>query len=330
MLNFNNIELEFAFETIRKATLLVKQVQAEMVTPAMTKDDRSPVTIGDLAAQALVGKMISLSFPGIPLVAEEDSSALRKPEGKETLDQVTHFVKHFVAEADPAAVCDWIDYGQSTPGDRFWTLDPIDGTKGYLRGDQYAVALALVVNGRVQVGVLGCPNLSDGCRPEINGLGSLVVAAREYGTWRTSLTAPGAFERMLVSDRHDPTQMRILRSYEGDHTNVTQTDQLAQKLNVQAEPVLMDSQAKYAVLASGEGDLIIRLLSPAKPNYREMIWDQAAGSLIVEEAGGRITDLTGKPLDFTTGRNLTNNRGILASNGFLHLPVIKALEEIKA
>jgi 3'(2'), 5'-bisphosphate nucleotidase len=92
----------------------------------------------------------------------------------------------------------------------------------------------------------------------------------------------------------------------------------------------MDSQAKYAVLAAGKGDLMLRLLSSAKPDYREKIWDQAAGSLILEEAGGCITDLHGRPLDFTTGRSLIHNRGILASNNLLHPIALQALQTIGA
>ena len=85
----------------------------------------------------------------------------------------------------------------------------------------------------------------------------------------------------------------------------------------------MDSQAKYAVLAAGEGDVLLRLLSPSRPDYREKIWDQAAGSIVIEEAGGRITDLDGKPLDFSHGRTLAKNRGIVATNGHLHDAVLE-------
>jgi 3'(2'), 5'-bisphosphate nucleotidase len=121
-----------------------------------------------------------------------------------------------------------------------------------------------------------------------------------------------------------------LRSFESGHTNVSQIDQVADALGVKVEPVRMDSQAKYAVLAAGHGELYLRLLSPKKPDYREKIWDQAAGSLIVEEAGGWVTDLDGKPLDFTAGRTLTNNRGILASNGHLHPQALQALRAVSA
>jgi 3'(2'), 5'-bisphosphate nucleotidase len=101
-------------------------------------------------------------------------------------------------------------------------------------------------------------------------------------------------------------------------------------LGIAAKPVRMDSQAKYAVLATGRGELYLRLLSPQKPNYREKIWDQAAGSLIVEEAGGKVTDLHGIPLDFTAGKTLAKNHGILASNQYLHDAAINALHTIGA
>ena len=61
---------------------------------------------------------------------------------------------------DADEVCRWIDHGGGSQySERFWTLDPIDGTKGFLRGEQYAVALALIVEGRIAVAALACPNL---------------------------------------------------------------------------------------------------------------------------------------------------------------------------
>jgi 3'(2'), 5'-bisphosphate nucleotidase len=102
------------------------------------------------------------------------------------------------------------------------------------------------------------------------------------------------------------------------------------KLGVTAPPVAMDSQAKYAVLATGEGDVLLRLISRSSPDYRERIWDQAAGSIIVEEAGGRITDLDGQPLDFSQGRTLAKNRGIVATNGHLHDALLDGLRSIGA
>jgi 3'(2'), 5'-bisphosphate nucleotidase len=85
----------------------------------------------------------------------------------------------------------------------------------------------------------------------------------------------------------------------------------------------MDGQAKQVLLAAGAAELLMRI--PMDPDYREAIWDQAAGSLLVEEAGGRVTDLEGSPLDFTTGRRLLRNRGLVASNCLLHDAVLGVL-----
>ena len=326
-------ETRFALDAVRQASLLVRHIQAKMVSPALTKDDRSPVTIADFASQALVGRLLSQAFPNDLMVAEEDSKALRETGASATLELVSGFVQHAVPSATPELVCRWIDHGRANSAPRFWTLDPIDGTKGFLRGDQYVIALALIVNGQVQLGALGCPNLSGAHVPDLQGPGSLVVAARGQGAWTISLAdeiEEGSFERLQVSKESDPAQARLLRSFESGHTNVDQIDLFAQALGVRAKPVLMDSQAKYALLASGAGEAMLRLLSPSNRDYREKIWDQAAGAIVLEEAGGRITDLAGKALDFTTGRSLKNNRGILATNGWLHETALEALQKIGA
>ncbi len=322
-------ELQFALEAVRHAAQLTQQVQAEMTGPALTKSDRSPVTVADFAAQALIGSLLAEAFPGDPLVAEEDSADLRTPAGNSTLTQVADFVSRFLPRLTPHAACAAIDRGAAAPARRFWTLDPVDGTKGFLRGGQYAVALALIVNGQVQLGVLGCPGLTEAGRPDSSGLGSLVAAVRGQGTWSTPLNVSREFTRLQVSKRSDPSEARLLRSFEADHTNTDQIDEVVRVLHLQAPPVAMDSQAKYAVLAAGAGDLLLRLLSPQHPDYREKIWDQAAGSLIVEEAGGHVSDLEGRPLDFTVGRTLARNRGLLASNGYLHAAALQAVRQVQ-
>ena len=335
MFDLSKPEVRFAVDAVTKASALVKEVQAEMVDSALTKDDRSPVTVADYAAQALVGKLLDEHFPADPLVGEEDSAVLRTPEQEDILASITRFTGRYAAGAAPETVCRWIDRGSAESARRYWTVDPIDGTKGFVRGDQYAVALALVVDGEVQVGVLGCPNLNvdflfnaEGA-PMAGGNGSLVVAVRDQGTWIAPLNDE-AFSRAAVSDRKEPRDARLLRSFESAHTNTGKIGELVHALDVQADPVGLDSQAKYALLAAGRGDMLVRLLSSRQPDYREKIWDQAAGALVVEEAGGRITDLHGRNLDFSVGRTLARNRGVLASNGLLHAAALGALAEINA
>jgi 3'(2'), 5'-bisphosphate nucleotidase len=325
MLDFNNPEIKFAFDAVRTASLLVRTVQAEMVTPALTKEDRSPVTVADYAAQALVGHLLAKSFPNDALIGEEDSASLRTATEGDTLERITTFIDRVVPGATPDSVCDWIDRGSAESAKRYWTLDPIDGTKGFLRGDQYAVALALVFAGQVQIGVLGCPQLCLG-----EHIGVLLAAARGQGTWVSPLEGDAEFKQVKVSQQANPALARLLRSFESGHTNISQIDIFAEKLGVEAEPVRMDSQAKYAVLAAGLGEIYLRLLSSTRPDYREKIWDQAAGSIIIEEAGGRVTDLDGLTLDFTQGRTLALNRGICATNGSLHEIALATLKAIGA
>lgn len=317
MLDLSSAELNFACEVVDAAGQRAEGVRRSV--SSHTKGDRTPVTVADYAVQALVARRLQEQFPQDPLVAEEDSAALRdRPELLEEVRQV-------VGEGTPDQICAWIDRGEGETGARFWTLDPIDGTRGFLRGDQYAVCLALMLEGQVALSVMGCPNLKLAC---LEQRGVLVAAARGQGSWARPLGAEGPWTRLRVSSRE--TGLISLRSFESRHADGERIRRILEDLGVEAEPLLMDSQAKYAVLAAGEGELLFRLLSPKAPQYREKIWDQAAGALIVEEAGGKISDLDGKPLDFTEGRTLTENRGVLASNSHLHEEALKAIKAVGA
>jgi len=327
MIDTKHPEVQFAMDAVRAAGVLAREIQRDMVTPALTKDDKSPVTVADYAVQAVVGSLIERAFPADPLVGEEDASDLRQDSAKDTLDGVVNFVSRAVSYATAGTVIEYVDRGGGEPAQRFWTLDPIDGTKGFLRHDQYAVALALIENGQVKLGVLGCPNLTDGFAPDPDGPGTLCVALRGHGAFVTTLTKESDLRPLQVSGIEDGRAARVLRSYEAGHTNVDELDDVLAIMGNEAEPVRMDSQAKYSVLAAGKGDLLFRLLSPSRPDYEEKIWDQAAGSIVVEEAGGKITDLSGRPLDFGRGKTLANNRGVLASNSHLHDAALEALKQ---
>jgi len=320
-------ELQFALDTVRRACALARKVRVEMAGKGLTKADLSPVTVGDFAIQALVGEALARTFPGDAMMAEESGEELCG--SAPVYDAVTGFIRSIQPDASGDDVLRWIDHGSCMSAGRTWVLDPIDGTKGYLRGGQYAVALALLENGRVTLGVLGCPELASGCRPELWGDGVLAAAVRGDGAWAYPIPADaGAPERIRVSECADIASARLLRSFEAAHTNVGRLDRFAELGGITADPVPMDSQAKYAVLAAGHGEILLRLLSPDKPDYREKVWDQAAGSIVLEEAGGRVTDLFGQPLDFTHGRTLAANRGLLATNGLLHDDALEVLGRV--
>jgi 3'(2'), 5'-bisphosphate nucleotidase len=327
---FRSYEAQFAVDAVREAALLARRIQREMVGGSLTKNDLSPVTVADFAVQAVIARRLAEEFPGSALIGEEHADSLRLEEGVTTLDQVTAFVRTAIPDATPEEVCGLIDRGRGEPTDRFWTLDPIDGTKGFLRREQYAVALALVREGQVELGVLGCPQLSASFRDESNRDGMLIGAVRGQGTWAQPLSGQTTWQRLNVSSRSNPTDATLLRSVEKAHTNTDEIGQLTVGLRIKQPPLAMDSQAKYAVLAAGAGDVLVRLISPTRPDYREKIWDQAAGMIVVTEAGGRVTDLDGRTLDFSQGRTLAKNRGVLATNGHLHGVILEGLQSIGA
>jgi len=315
---------QIAVDAVLKAIQLCEQVQAEMVsTDAIQKTDRSPVTVADFGSQALICQAIGDAFPDDTIVAEEDAQALK--ENASLLERVTDYVNRFCKDTSPSAetVCEWIDRGSGEVGPSFWTLDPIDGTKGFLRHDQYAIALAYIVEGVVQLGVLGCPTLPyrlDAAEPE---RGCLFVAIRGEGTHLYTKTG-----ELLEQVRISETVHRFAESFESTHGDSDAHAKIANVLGITASPVQMDSQAKYGIVSRGEASLYIRLPNPAYPDYRECIWDHAAGMIVVEEAGGTVTDANGAPLNFLTGKRMSENRGIVATNGKLHQRVLKALSTL--
>lgn len=323
-------ELEVAKEAVRAAAHLCEEVRRELVPASLTKEDKSPVTVADFGAQAIVCRALESAFARDAVVGEEDAAALRAPENAATLQKVVEYVIRHVKGADAASTCAWIDHGNGSVGARYWTLDPIDGTKGFLRGDQYAVALALVENGDLKVGVLGCPYLPvDAAQP--NGpRGVLFWAARGEGAWAEPLNG-GANARSeaallrVVTDSASPA-FRMVESVESGHGDHSMQSIVARAVGIRAASVRMDSQAKYGAVARAEAALYLRLPSPKTPDYRENIWDHAGGALLVEEAGGRVTDVRGEDLDFAGGTRMVGNRGVVVSNGAIHENVLRELE----
>ncbi|KAM6563460.1 hypothetical protein CsatB_023458 [Cannabis sativa] len=322
------------------ATLCQKVQKALLQSDVHSKSDKSPVTVADYGSQAVVSFVLEKELPTelFSLVAEEDTGDLRTESGQETLQRITKLVNDSLGNEEVYAdtpslstedVLRAIDHGKSEGGavGRHWVLDPIDGTKGFVRGDQYAIALALLDEGKVVLGVLACPNLplasinQHSSESSHDKVGCLFFAKVGEGTYMQSLDGSSPV-KVHVSAIENPEEASFFESFEAAHSLHDLSSSIAKKLGVKAPPVRIDSQAKYGALSRGDGAIYLRF--PHK-GYREKIWDHAAGCIVVTEAGGEVTDAAGNPLDFSKGKYLDLDTGIIVTNKKLMPSLLKAV-----
>ncbi len=317
-----------AIAAVLKASKLCTTVQGNLVSDeSMAKKDKSPVTVADFGAQAVVSQALADIFPNDPLVGEEDAAELRDPENVDLTAKVVANVQQVEPNFDEKAILDAIDRGTYEGGatGRHWTLDPIDGTKGFLRLDQYAVALALIENGEVILGILGCPNLPHDAQNPDGPKGILFIAEKGCGAFKRTIDSPEETP-VHVTDITDTAQASFCESVESGHSNQSDSARVAELLNIAVPPYRIDSQCKYGAVARGDASIYLRL--PTRKGYEEKIWDHAAGVIVITEAGGRVTDTRGKDLDFSIGRTLRDNLGVIVTNGHLHDETLKAVQTV--
>lgn len=334
---------------VLRASILTKNIQSTV--KEISKDDDSPVTIADFAAQAIIIGTLHHAFPNDCFLGEESSKALRADE--QLCSKVYNLVRETAMSTPPdpevikipcpdttGEMLAWIDLGGSGQGGgegRFWVMDPVDGTAAFLRGQQYAVSLALIENGREVVGVLGCPNIS----PDMTrvteddvdtvGFGIMLTAVRGQGaTWGT-MTPQGLHElKALPLQSPEPRLPSKLHIVGCTACNVTRHDQIAQlaaKFQVKfPDTQIWSSHIRYAALIVGDANAHFWI--PAGPSSKMYIWDHAGSQLIFTEFGGKVTDLDGKPVDFGAGRALNRNEGLIVAREDIYEPVLAAMREI--
>ncbi|KAL2932127.1 PAP-specific phosphatase HAL2-like [Bienertia sinuspersici] len=364
-------EFDVAVKAVQMACSLCQRVQQGLISKTnsivQSKDDNSLVTIADWSVQATISWILSESFgsTNVSIVAEEDVEALSKPEATDLLDSVVQTVNQCLAEApqfgikgpltplNKEEVLDAIRQCNSIGGSsgRFWVLDPVDGTLGFVRGDQYAVALALVEDGEVVLGVLGCPNyplrkewlsyhqryyriISKLTPPNSESWDKGFVLCAKKGSgkaWmepllpQSKLVCLKSPRPIYVSHIEDPAMATFCEPVERANSSHSFTAGLAHSVGVRKEPLRVYSMVKYAAVARGDAEIFMKF---ARSGYKEKIWDHAAGTIIIQEAGGVVTDAGGQPLDFSNGIYLEGlDRGIIACAGVhLHERIIRAVD----
>lgn len=321
---------------VSAACAVARAVQRDLArVQRITKDDKSPVTVADFAVQAVVAMSLRETLGETLIVGEEHSEVLRTADQAHVLEAVIEAVRMFRPNADNSDVLAAIDQGNhDASGEGYWTLDPVDGTKGFLRGQQYAIALARIERGMVVLGVMGCPNLPvDQTMPldRADARGVMYSAAAGKGAWEHRCDDAKSPPHRIHAAKSQPGEaIRACESVEAAHSKQDDTARILQELSggvTPGPPVRLDSQCKYAVVARGQADVYLRL--PTSKAYVEKVWDHAAGMILAQEAGAIVSDIYGRPLDFKHGRVLANNRGIVCAASGIHDRIIQTIEELR-
>ncbi|XP_060193447.1 putative PAP-specific phosphatase, mitochondrial [Lycium barbarum] len=350
-------ELEAAVDVVQRACRLCLHVKKSLFSSdgrILEKNDQTPVTIADFGVQALVSLEMNRLFPSIPLVAEEDSAFLCS---NNLVGSVADVVKDKATLGDEVTednILKAIDRGGKDAcvfGPKpatYWILDPIDGTRGFVRGSEalYVVGLALVVEGQIVLGVMGCPNWREDCSDNsiievqenrTSRSGIIMVSHVGCGTWTKRLSGILAIESPLTWTRCSVDSCQMV---EGARFTIPESqtwkslplsalfDANTDSENIGEGNILLlsaccGSLCKYLMVASGRASVYIQ---GKKATSIIKVWDHAVGIICVHEAGGKVTDWEGSSLDFaadqTERRLIFPSGGVLVTNGSLHSKII--------
>ncbi len=308
---------------IRDAAKLCRLVQAKyLVAATKTVGAQSePVTIADYGSQAIICRALQMHYPEDAVVSEESGAQFAQLVSEEQRTQVLELLAAVLGQPVSAdELLAWLDFGVGRSAARTWVIDPIDGTKGFLAQRHYAIACGLLVEGRLQAGIVAAPGYA-------NGAGALFYT-RDGDAWRAPLVAGGGV-KVNVSQRRDVREFLAVQSFERAHASKSRMGRAREYAGLgNARVIEMDSMAKYALVACGDADLYMRL-PRAGSRYAHKIWDHAAGVALVRAGGGAVTDLDGGPLDFSQGDTLPNT-GMIVSNGQHHARVVEAAQRVMA
>jgi len=232
------------------------------------KAGNEPVTVADRQASELIVGGLRRAFPDDVIISEENADDLRRLRAR-----------------------------------RVWYIDPIDGTKDFIRGeDGFCVMIGLCVDHRPAVGVIYQP-IHD----------RLIAAATGGGTW---LVAGGAAPvRAEVSSVDELSGVRLVASKSHRGSSI---DQIKTTLGITDELNIGSIGLKLGVIAMGARDLYVN------PSSKTSSWDTCGPEALLVEAGGKLTDIQGELLRYDD-EVINHQRGLVASNGRVHQAVIDRL-----
>ncbi|KAK4670776.1 hypothetical protein QC764_611750 [Podospora pseudoanserina] len=350
-------ELNLALGLARQAALISRTVLSGFLlthqkseVDSVTKSDFSPVTVADFAIQALLAGTLSKAFPDDGLVGEESADELRKdPRLLQKVAAVLKVAKGWEAR-DENHVCDVIDLCKGEGKGRTWVFDPIDGTKTFLKGQQYAINIALLAEGEGWRGreevmsVVACPLLdwTLGAMGEATVINDASVDKTGKGAVIYCVKGHGVFVEPLFNKTDDEKPRRVPQ-HAGQVTAIeelksvtcwqsldsgvdTMHERVAERLGMDFPGNdLLGWVNRWVCLALGLANTTIWVYK--KRERKAKIWDHAGAMLLFKEVGGKITDVDGKDIDLTQGRLLGQNFGFLAAPQRVHELVLEAVKE---
>lgn len=306
-------------EAVIKGAALCREVQQNHLVRS-EKGENDPVTIADYGTQAVICRTLMMHFPHDAVISEEAGRQFSELVAPEQRAQIVQLVGDILDEpVTEAAMVAWLDHGKGRDAERTWVIDPVDGTKGFLKNRHYAIGVGILEGGTATGAVVGAP-----AYPHVSG-GQLFYT--QDGEVYMRPLQGGPARQVRVSDRTDPTVMQALESVEKGHVGHTRLARVRQITGVDERNVEQaDSMEKYARIAAGDADLYLRLsrIGSTRPHS---IWDHAPGAALVTLAGGTVTGLDGEPLDYSPGKILAN-KGVIATNGPLHSEFVAAVGQL--
>ena len=297
-------ELTLAINIVKKASKITEWFKSHGFQ-SYKKKDKSPVTLADFASQIFILSQLKENFYADQIFAEEESSLFSK--NIEVLIKKCFIDNNLKPNEELSSLLNY----RGSQSKRQWIIDPIDGTKGYLRGLSYAVGIGLMENSEPKMCAIGVPNY----RNE-----ELAIFVAEKGKGAQASYGDKEFSPIHVSHENSLSSSVMCQSL---HHNKQWINELAEMIEAK-KVISMDGMGKFCMVADGSADLYVREMNL---DY-SFSWDYMPGDLLVREAGGIITDLNYKSLTFKEDKCKWTAQGLIASNGILHDEIISNIKKL--
>jgi HAL2 family 3'(2'),5'-bisphosphate nucleotidase len=296
-------ELSLAVDLVKEASKITEWFRTKNTSSFIKKDD-SPVTLADFASQIFIISNIKKYFPEDQIIAEEESSVFIDLYAENIVKKCYNSLNITFEEN----LKETLNYRGSN-SKRQWTVDPIDGTKGFQKGLAYAIGMGFMIQAEPTVCAIGVPNYK-------NTRLTIFSAEKNHGA-KVSYGDQN-FTKISVSSKNEIKKFRICHSL---HYNKPWVLDFARSLGI-TNFIPLDSMAKLCMVADGSSEIYIKPMNM----QRSYTWDFLPGELLVKEAGGVITDIRGNPIQYVNDKCKITAPGLIASNGIRHEELLNLLK----